>query len=72
MPPSIRDVKIKHEARLMALAGVVSVGIGRDDDGTHVLVVGLDRDRPETRASLPAELEGYRVRVRITGTMRVR
>jgi len=54
----------------MAQAGVVSVGVGRDADGTEVIVVGLDRERPETRAALPRELEGYRVRVRIVGSVR--
>lgn len=70
MPPSIQEAKAKHEARLMAQPGVVSVGIGRDADGTQVIVVGLDRERPETRAALPRELDGYRVRVQIIGTVR--
>jgi hypothetical protein len=70
MPPSIQEAKAKHEARLLAEPGVVSVGIGRDADGTEVIVVGLDRERPEARAALPRELEGYRVRVQIIGTPR--
>lgn len=70
VPASIQEAKAKHEARLMAQAGVVSVGVGRDADGTEVIVVGLDRERPETRAALPRELEGYRVRVRIVGSVR--
>ena len=70
MPPSIQEAKAKHEARLMAQPGVVSVGIGRDADGTEVIVVGLDRERPEARAALPRELDGYRVRVQIIGTVR--
>lgn len=70
MPPSIQEAKAKHEARLMAQPGVVSVGIGRDADGTQVIVVGLDRERPETRAGLPRELEGYPLRVQIIGSVR--
>jgi hypothetical protein len=54
----------------MAQPGVVSVGIGRDADGTEVIVVGLDRERPEARAALPSELEGYRVRVQVIGGVR--
>ena len=62
MPASIHHVKQKHAAELMAVPGVVSVGIGRDERGQPVLIVGLDRDRPEARARLPKSLEGYDVR----------
>ena len=53
--PSIQEVKKKHEARLMALPGVVSVGIGRDRDGAHSIIIGLDGPRPEIEAQLVAE-----------------
>jgi len=49
---------------------VVSVGIGRDADGHEVIVIGLDRARPETQARLPTQLEGYRVRMDIIGTVK--
>ncbi len=72
MSPSIQDVKAKHEVELMAEAGVVSVGIGKDTDGNPVIVVGLDRERPETVQALPKELEGYRLRVEVVGTIKAR
>lgn len=72
MPASIQEAKAKHEARLMAQPGVVSVGIGRDADGTEVIVVGLDRERPEARAAMPQELDGHPVRVQVIGTVRAR
>lgn len=68
--PSIKDVKAEHAPRIMALPGVVSVGIGRDARGQPVLVVGLDRERPETRAKLPQEIEGYGVEVEVVGDVR--
>lgn len=70
MPASIQEVKAKHEARLMATPGVVSVGIGRDSDGRDVIIVGLERERPETRRSLPEVLEGYPVRTQVVGRIR--
>lgn len=70
MPPSIQEVKAKHEARLMAQPGVVAVGIGRDAEGRQAIVVSLDRERPEVRASTPRELEGYLVRVQVIGPIR--
>jgi len=70
MPPSIQEVKARHEARLMAKPGVVAVGIGRDADGRQSIIVSLDRERPEVRASTPEELEGYAVRVQVIGPVR--
>lgn len=70
MRPTIQEVKAGHAERLLALPGVVSVGIGRDAGGDEVIVIGLDRPRPETRAHLPAQLGGYPVRVEIVGTVR--
>jgi hypothetical protein len=72
MPPTIEQVKTAHEQRLLALPGVVSVGIGRDDRGRPVIVVGLDKPRPHTQAAVPRELDGYGVRVDIVGTIRAR
>jgi hypothetical protein len=72
MSPTIQEVKAKHAPRFLALPGVVSMGIGRDADGHEVIVIGLDRARPETQASLPAQLDGYRVRVEIIGTVKAR
>ena len=70
MSPTIQEVKARHAPRFLALPGVVSVGIGRDADGHEVIVIGLDRTRPETQARLPTQLEGYRVRMDIIGTVK--
>ncbi|WP_245769565.1 hypothetical protein [Streptomyces indicus] len=63
-----------HEGRLMRLAHVTGVGIGRDEDsGEDVIVVFVDRAVP--RALLPAqdvvpdELEGVPVRVLAIGSV---
>ncbi|HMA05875.1 MAG TPA: hypothetical protein VKO45_08115 [Methanomicrobiales archaeon] len=66
----IREVKIRYEERLLSMAGVVSVGIGKGPDGRPAIVVGLDRPRPEILPEIPGELEGYRVRVEIVGRAR--
>ncbi len=69
-PPAIREVKARHEEHLLSMPGVVSVGIGREPDGTLAIVVGLDRLRPEARPEIPGELEGYQVRVEVIGKPR--
>lgn len=70
MPPSIQEVKARHEARLMEKPGVVAVGVGRDADGRPAIIVNLDRERPDVRASVPEEIEGYAVRVQVIGPVR--
>ena len=70
--PTIQDVKVKHEEFLLAMPGVVSVGIGKNPDGQFVIIVGLDGPRPETVNQLPKILEGYPVRMEIFGPLKAR
>ena len=70
MPATIQDVKARHARQLLATPGVVSVGIGLDAEGREMIVIGLDRPRPETQAALPTQLEGYPVRVDIIGAVK--
>jgi len=70
--PTIQEVNAKHAERLLAMPGVVSVGIGKNPDGQFVIVVGLDSPRPETVDQIPKVLEGYPVRVEITGPVKTR
>ena len=72
MPLTIEQVKATHERELLAQPGVVSVGIGRDDQGRPAIVVGMDKPRLQTQAALPRVLEGYTVRTEIVGTIRAR
>jgi len=70
MVVTIREVRTRHERLLLALPGVVSVGIGRGSDGREEIVVGLDRPRPDTVRRIPGSLEGYPVRTHVTGRLR--
>jgi hypothetical protein len=70
MTPTIQEVKTQHADRLLSLPGVISVGVGRRPDGTEVIVVGLDRSRPEAKAKVPQTLGGYPVRIEIVGEVK--
>lgn len=70
MSPSVQEVKAKYQDELMAEPGVVSVGIGRDDEGNPVIIVGLDRPRPEVMEKFPEQLEGYRLRFEVVGPLK--
>lgn len=57
---TIQQAKEKHQAALLALPGVVSIGIGLSG-GETVIKIGLDGKHPDTEKVLPKALEGYRV-----------
>ena len=70
MPSSIKEAKKQHEARLLKLPGVVSVGIGLTENGQSAIIIGLQGPDTETEAQLPSMIEGYPVEVRIVGTVK--
>ena len=67
---SISTVKHELESRLLAMPGVVSVGVGRTEDGTEVIVVGVDGSRPDVEPRLPTEARGFPVEIRRVGPLR--
>jgi hypothetical protein len=69
VPSSIQEAKTKHAEDLLALPGVVSIGIGLDPEGRHAILVGLDGPRPETCAALPGSLDGYPLCTQVAGTV---
>jgi hypothetical protein len=61
----IAVVKERNKTRLLAIDGVEGVAIGRDQTGRDALLVFV-RDE-SVQARLPAQIEGFRVIVNITG-----
>ena len=70
MTTGIKDVKARYEAQLLQIPGVVSVGIGRAEGGQPAIIIGLEGPDPETESKLPTSLEGYPVRIQITGKIK--
>ncbi|MDQ7017057.1 MAG: hypothetical protein Q9N68_11845, partial [Gammaproteobacteria bacterium] len=66
---SIADAKQKHQQSLLALSGVVSVGIGLHQQ-QEVIVIGIQQDSKRVRQQLPSELEGFPVLVEVIGVPR--
>ncbi|MGY4707822.1 hypothetical protein ACVNPS_08775 [Candidatus Bipolaricaulota sp. J31] len=62
---SVREVLERHRERLLALAGVVGVGIGEGDGEVIELLVEASTD-----AVYPDEVEGVPVRVRRVGRVK--
>lgn len=56
----------KHADALMRMRGVISVSVGKADDGRAAVVVGVMGDESTAR-TLPEELDGVPVVVKRTG-----
>ena len=68
---SIDEVLAAHTDSLMAIPGVVGTAIGLCDGERCIKVLVADSN-PTTREKIPARLEGYKVAVDVTGTIRPR
>ncbi len=66
---SIDEALAAHTDSLMALPGVVGTAIA-SCDGERCIKVLLADSNPDTKRRIPARLEGYRVVVEVTGTIR--
>lgn len=71
-PPSrpLTEVLAAHTPGLMALPGVVGTAESRTADGKPCILVMLAKSSPELRSKLPRELEGWPVRIEVTGEFR--
>jgi hypothetical protein len=68
---SIDQVLAAHTDSLMALPGVVGTAIGLCDGERCIKVLVADSN-PDTKRRIPDRLEGYRVLVEVTGTIKPR
>ena len=64
-PAALGRVPASEEARLLAIPGVTSVGLGRGPAGGEAVVIGVVD--PGVAARLPSEVAGVPVVVEITG-----
>lgn len=63
---AIEDVLKRNEERLMAMSGVVGVGIG-ESEGESVVIIMVKELTPDLKNKLPQNLEGFGVRVEVVG-----
>lgn len=59
-----------HVDELMAIPGVVGVAIGALKDGRPCILVLVVRKTAENRRLIPAEIEGYPVKIEESGEIR--
>lgn len=68
---TIDDVLAAHTDSLLTLPGVVGTAIGLRD-GERCIKVFVADSNPDTKARIPSRLEGYRVVIEVSGTIRPR
>lgn len=64
----IEQVQKEHEPAWLKLPHVIGVGIGEVDGRSGLLVFVSEREG--SHAKIPAQVEGYAVKVVVTGTVR--
>lgn len=70
MSLTIQEVKEKHEAGILKIEGVISVGIGLKKDKTPAIIVGFKQAKQDLIRRIPTVLEGYPVEVQIVGPIK--
>lgn len=65
----IMEVQKKHQHEIMALPGVVGVGIGAED-GNLVIKVLVKQKTPALIEKIPAELDGFKVVIEEVGEIK--
>ncbi|HEX4947627.1 MAG TPA: hypothetical protein VFZ34_13235 [Blastocatellia bacterium] len=64
----IEDVQQRHEQQLMNIPGVTAIGIG-EQNGQPVIVIMVSQRTEELMQKLPQQLDGYDVRVEVSGEL---
>lgn len=67
--PSIELVKEQHESELMAVKGVVGVGIG-ECQGKPCIEVYLANETPNLKKQIPSQLNGFKVNAKVMGNIK--
>jgi hypothetical protein len=67
---TIEQVKDQHVTELMSIEGIEGVGIGEEEDRPVIKIYVSNASR-ELRQQVPTELEGYPVRIEVTGEFNV-
>lgn len=66
---NIETVLEKHTDRIMEVPGVIGVAQGIRDDKPCILILATALT-PEIQQEIPADLEGFKVDIQITGEIR--
>jgi hypothetical protein len=66
----VKQIKRRYEQQWLSLAGVVAVGIGTTAAGKVGVIVSVKENPEKIRASIPQQVDGIDVEIRVTGELR--
>lgn len=66
----LTEVHSRHSAELMAIEGVVGTAESQLPDGRPCILVLIRENSPALRRAIPTEIEGWPVRIQVTGEIR--
>ncbi len=64
---TLKAIKQKVEKEWLKIPDVVAVGIGKTEDGKAGIIVSVKEISLEVETSIPSQVEGVPVEIRITG-----
>lgn len=70
LPRDIVTVKDRYESELLAISGVVGVGIGECRQ-TPCIKVFVEKKDPDMERRIPKHLEGFEVDIQVTGPVQL-
>jgi hypothetical protein len=65
----INTVMEAHVTELMAIPGVTGVAVSALDDGSLCVLVLIQEDSQEIKKKIPQTLDGYPVKIEVSGTI---
>lgn len=63
----IREIKKRVEKDWLSIPGVLAIGIGKTEKGQAGIIVSVNELSLEIQTSLPTEVEGIPVEIKVTG-----
>ena len=63
----IREIKKRVEKDWLNIPGVLAIGIGKTEKGQAGIIVSVNELSLEIQTSLPTEVEGIPVEIKVTG-----
>lgn len=67
---SVTEIQEEYTKAFMAIPGVVGTAVGSAGNGLHYILVLVEELTPEIGTMLPKEIEGYPVRIELTGKLK--
>ena len=70
MMQALKNAKRQHESTILAMADVVSMGIGKRSNGAPVIIIGLEKANLNTETMIRNMLKDYPIEIKVIGKLK--